>query len=66
MSSSQRRHSLLDETRYSLPLCSKTGDEALKSRSRLRIQNAFEGAYQSFNSSAFVCGFCLTTIMAWP
>ena len=35
-------------------------------RSRLRIQYASEGAYQSFNSSALVCGFCFTPIIAWP
>ena len=27
---------------------------------------AFDGAYQSFNSSAFVSGFCFTPITDWP
>src|SRR5207247_5829671 len=66
VSSIQSRHSLLDDTRYSLPWNSKIGDEALKSRSRLRIQYAFDGAYQSLNSSALVCVFCFTPIIACP
>jgi hypothetical protein len=36
------------------------------SRSRLRSHTAFDGAYQSRISIAFVVGFCFAAMIAWP